>query len=264
MAAHSTATHPTAIIHPTAHIHEAAEIGPFCIIGAEVEIGARTRLMANLYLEGPTTIGEDNIFFPYSTVGVASQDKKYKGERAYTRIGSRNTIREFVTIHRGTEGGGLLTEIGDDNLLMAYTHVAHDVKIGSGAVLDNAVTLAGHVTVGDNATISAFSGVHQFCRVGRESFIGGYSVVTQDVMPFSSVVSEREIRVFGANRVGLERRNFSREAIEGLQTAFRFLTRAGLNTSQAIERIQTEVAQGPEIDELIAFIASSARGVIKG
>jgi UDP-N-acetylglucosamine acyltransferase len=264
MAAHSTAIHPTAIVHPTAHIHETAEIGPFCIVGAEVEIGAHTRLMANLYLEGPTTIGEDNIFFPYSTVGVASQDKKYKGERAYTRIGSRNTIREFVTIHRGTEGGGLLTEIGDGNLLMAYTHVAHDVKIGSGAVLDNAVTLAGHVTVGDNATLSAFSGVHQFCRVGRESFIGGYSVVTQDVMPFSSVVSEREIRVFGANRVGLERRNFSREAIEGLQTAFRFLTRAGLNTSQAIERIQTEVAQGPEIDELLAFIASSARGVIKG
>ena len=126
--------------------------------------------MANLYVEGPTAIGEDNVFFPYSTVGVASQDKKYKGERAFTRIGSRNTIREFVTIHRGTQGGGLLTEIGDGNLLMAYTHVAHDVKIGSGAMLDNGVTLAGHVTVGDNATISAFSGVHQFCRVGRECF----------------------------------------------------------------------------------------------
>ena len=258
------AVHPTAIIDAAARIHETADIGPFCVIGAEVEIGARTRLMANLYLEGPSTIGEDNLFFPYSTVGVASQDKKYKGERAYTKIGDGNTIREFVTIHRGTKGGGLLTEIGDGNLLMAYTHVAHDVKIGSGAVLDNAVTLAGHVTVGDNATISAFSGVHQFCRVGRECFIGGYSVVTQDVMPFSSVVSEREIRVFGANRVGLERRNFTREAIEGLQTAFRLLTRAGLNTSQAIERIKAEVAPGPEIDELLAFIESSARGVIKG
>jgi UDP-N-acetylglucosamine acyltransferase len=256
--------HPTAIVDPAARLHETAEIGPFCIVGAEVEIGARTRLMANLFLEGPTTIGEDNLFFPYSTVGVASQDKKYKGERAFTRIGSFNTIREFVTIHRGTQGGGLLTEIGDRNLLMAYTHVAHDVKIGSGAVLDNAVTLAGHVLVGDNATISAFSGVHQFCRVGRESFIGGYSVITQDVMPFSSVVSEREIRVFGANRVGLERRNFSREAIEALQTAFRLLTRAGLNTSQAIERIQTEVDRCPEIDELLGFIGSSDRGVIKG
>src|SRR5580658_3093785 len=256
--------HPTAIVDPSAWIDASADIGPWCVIGAEVEIGARTRLMASLYVEGPTTIGVDNVFFPYSTVGVASQDKKYKGERAFTRIGSRNTIREFVTIHRGTEGGGLLTEIGDGNLLMAYTHVAHDVKIGNGAVLDNAVTLAGHVTVGDNATISAFSGVHQFCRVGRECFVGGYSVVTQDVMPFSSVVSEREIRVFGANRVGLERRNFSREAIERLQTAFRLLTRAGLNTSQAIERIRAEVESGPEIEELLAFIASSQRGVIKG
>jgi UDP-N-acetylglucosamine acyltransferase len=256
--------HPTAIVDATARIDESADIGPFCVIGAEVEIGPRTRLMANLYMEGPTNIGEDNIFFPYSTVGVASQDKKYKGERAFTRIGSRNTIREFVTIHRGTQGGGLLTEIGDANLLMAYTHVAHDVKIGSGTVLDNAVTLAGHVTVGDNATISAFSGVHQFCRIGRESFIGGYSVVTQDVMPFASVVSEREIRVFGANRVGLERRNFSKEAIESLQTAFRLLTRAGLNTTQAIEKIQAEVEPCPEIAELLAFIASSQRGVIKG
>jgi UDP-N-acetylglucosamine acyltransferase len=256
--------HPTAIVNKAAAIHESAEIGPYCIVGAEVEIGARTRLMASLFIEGPTTIGEDNVFFPYSTVGVASQDKKYKGERAFTRIGSFNTIREFVTIHRGTEGGGLVTEIGDRNLLMAYTHVAHDVKIGSGAVLDNAVTLAGHVTVGDNATISAFSGVHQYCRIGRDSFIGGYSVVTQDVMPFSSVVSEREIRVFGANRVGLERRDFSREAIEALQTAFRLLTRAGLNTSQAVERIGAEVERGPEIEELLAFIATSGRGVIKG
>jgi UDP-N-acetylglucosamine acyltransferase len=256
--------HPTAIVDATARIDESADIGPFCVIGAEVEIGPRTRLMANLYMEGPTNIGEDNIFFPYSTVGVASQDKKYKGERAFTRIGSRNTIREFVTIHRGTQGGGLLTEIGDANLLMAYTHVAHDVKIGSGTVLDNAVTLAGHVTVGDNATISAFSGVHQFCRIGRESFIGGYSVVTQDVMPFASVVSEREIRVFGANRVGLERRDFSKEAIESLQTAFRLLTRAGLNTTQAIEKIQAEVEPCPEIAELLAFIGSSQRGVIKG
>jgi UDP-N-acetylglucosamine acyltransferase len=256
--------HPTAIVDPSAHIHETADIGPYCIIGAEVEIGARTRLMANLYVEGPTTIGEDNVFFPYSTVGVASQDKKYKGERAFTRIGNRNTIREFTTIHRGTEGGGLLTAIGDDNLLMAYAHVAHDVKVGAGTVLANGVTIAGHVTIGDNATIGAFTGVHQFCRVGRESFIGGYSVVTQDVMPFASVTSDREIRVFGANRVGLERRGFTRDTIESLQTAIRLLTRAGLNTSQAVERIQAEVQPCKELEELIQFIGSSERGVIKG
>src|SRR5450432_3352636 len=159
--------HPTAIVDPQARIAETAEIGPYCIIGAEVEIGARTRLMANLYLEGPTWIGEDNIFYPFSSVGVASQDLKYKGERAETRIGDRNKIREFVTIHRGTAGGGLVTTLGNDNLLMAYTHVAHDVRLGSNAVLANGVTLAGHVGIGDWAVIGAFTGVHQFCRIGR-------------------------------------------------------------------------------------------------
>ena len=256
--------HATAIVDPGAQIDPTAEIGPFCIIGKEVEIGARTRLMANVFVEGVTNIGADNVFYPYSTVGVASQDKKYRGERAFTRIGNGNTIREFVTIHRGTEGGGLTTEIGNGNLLMAYAHVAHDVKIGNGNVLANAVTLAGHVTIADNTTIGAFTGVHQFCRVGRESFVGGYSVVTQDVMPFSSVVSEREIRVFGANRVGLERRNFTRDSIESLQTALRILTRGGLNTTQAVEKIRAEVPPCRELDELLEFIASSPRGVIKG
>ena len=258
------AVHPTAIVHADARIDPSADIGPFCIIGDEVEIGPRTRLMANVFVEGVTTLGADNLFYPYSTVGVASQDKKYRGERAFTRIGNGNTIREFVTIHRGTEGGGLVTEIGNANLLMAYTHVAHDVKIGDGNILANAVTLAGHVTIADNTNIGAFSGVHQFCRVGRESFIGGYSVVTQDVMPFSSVVSEREIRVFGANRVGLERHNFSADTIESLQRALRMLTRGGLNTSQAVEKIRGEVPPCAELDELLAFIASSLRGVIKG
>jgi len=256
--------HPTAIIDPGARIDSTAEIGPYCVIGDEVEIGARTRLMASVFVEGATTIGEDNTFYPYSTVGVASQDKKYHGERAFTRIGDGNSIREFVTIHRGTEGGGLTTSIGDGNLLMAYVHVAHDCHIGACNILANAVTLAGHVTIADNANIGAFSGVHQFCRVGRESFVGGYSVVTQDVMPFSSVVSDREIRVFGANRIGLERRSFSRDSIESLQTALRILTRGGLNTTQAVEKIRAEVPPCAELDELLVFIASSPRGVIKG
>src|SRR5215471_10828766 len=159
--------HPTAIVDPNARVAETADIGPYCIIGPEVEIGARTRLMANIYLEGPTTIGEDNIFYPYSTVGVASQDLKYKGERAETRIGHRNKIREFVTIHRGTQGGGLVTSIGSDNLLMAYTHIAHDATIGNHVILVNGVTLGGHVVVDDWAEVSAFTGIHQFCHVGR-------------------------------------------------------------------------------------------------
>jgi UDP-N-acetylglucosamine acyltransferase len=255
--------HPTAVIDPRARIADTADIGPYCILGSEVEIGPGTRLMAHVYLEGPTRIGEDNIFFPYSTVGVASQDLKYRGERAETRIGNRNKIREFVTIHRGTEGGGRVTSIGDDNLLMAYVHVAHDVRVGSHAVLANAVTLGGHVTVGDWAVIGASSGVHQFCRIGRHSIIGGYSVVTQDVLPFSNTVSEREIKVFGANKIGLERRGFARETIEKLQTALRLLTRAGLNTSQAVERIRAEIPGCPEVEELLGFIGESARGVIK-
>lgn len=255
--------HSTAIVDPRARIAESAEIGPYCIVGADVEIGARTRLMANLYLEGPTWIGEDNIFFPFSTVGVASQDLKYKGERAETRIGDRNRIREFVTIHRGTQGGGLLTSIGSDNLLMTYTHVAHDVRIGNHVILGNSVGLAGHVTIEDWADISPFSGVHQFCRIGRHAFIGPYSVVKQDVLPYSLTSNKPEVAVFGANSIGLERRGFEKNVIESLQTAFRLLTRSQLNTSQAIERIRAEISPCAEVDELIEFIRSSERGVVK-
>lgn len=255
--------HPTAIIDPSARIDETADIGPYTVIGAEVEIAARTRLMAHIYVEGPTRIGEDNVFFPFSTVGVASQDLKYKGERAETRIGDRNRIREFVTIHRGTQGGGLITSIGDDNLLMAYVHVAHDVHAGNHTILANGVTLGGHVLVGDWAVIGAFSGVHQYGRVGRHAMVGGYSVVTRDVAPFSMTVTEREAKVFGANRTGLERRGFPPATIERLHKAFRLLTRSKLNTSQAIERIRGEIDGCPEVDELIEFIESSERGVIK-
>jgi UDP-N-acetylglucosamine acyltransferase len=257
------AIHPAAIVDPQARISPSADIGPYCIIGADVEVGARTRLMAHVYLEGVTRIGEDNLFYPYSTVGVASQDLKYKGEPAETRIGNRNKVREFVSIHRGTEGGGLITEIGDDNLLMAYAHVAHDVRVGNHTQLGNAVTFAGHVTVEDWAVIEAFSGVHQFCRIGKHAFVGGYSVVTKDVLPFSMTVSPRESKVFGENKVGLERRGFSREAIESLHKAFRLLTKAGLNTTQAVERIRAEVPGGPEVNDLLAFMDRCERGFIK-
>ena len=255
--------HPTAIVDPQAQIEETAHIGPYCIVGRDVEIGAGTRLMAHVYVEGPARIGDDNIFFPYSTVGVASQDLKYRGERAETRIGNRNKIREFITIHRGTEGGGLVTSIGDDNLLMAYVHVAHDVRLGHHCVLSNAATLGGHVSVGDWAWIGASSGVHQFCRVGRHAIIGGYSVITQDVLPFSNTVTEREAKVFGANKVGLERRGFNAETVDALHKAFRLLTRSGLNTTQAVECIRQEIPGSAEVDELLEFIATSQRGFIK-
>jgi len=255
--------HPTAIVDPRARIAQSADIGPFCIVGAEVEIGARTRLMANLYLEGPTWIGEDNIFFPFGSVGVASQDLKYKGERAETRIGDRNRVREFVTIHRGTAGGGLVTNIGSDNLLMTYTHVAHDCQIGNHVILGNSVGLAGHVTIEDWVDVAPFSGVHQFCRIGRHAFIGPYSVIKQDVMPYSLTSHKPEVGVYGANSVGLERRGFPKPVVESLQTALRLLTRSNLNTSQAVDRIRAEAPPCAEVDELLEFIRVSERGVVK-
>ncbi len=255
--------HPTAIVDPLARIAESAGIGPYSIVGAEVEIGPRTRLMAHNYLEGPTSIGEDNLFFPFSSVGVASQDLKYKGERAETRIGHRNRIREFVTIHRGTQGGGLVTSIGSDNLLMVYSHVAHDVRIGDHVILGNSVGLAGHVVIEDWADLGPYTGVHQFCRIGRHAFIGPYSVIKQDILPFSLTSAKPEVEVFGANSIGHGRRGFEKPVIESLQTAFRLLTRSQLNTSQAIDRIRAEVLSCPEIEELIQFIRSSERGVVK-
>jgi UDP-N-acetylglucosamine acyltransferase len=257
------AIHSTAIVDPSAVIDASAEVGPYSIIGADVRIGARTRLLGNIFVEGPIEIGEDNVFYPYSTVGVAPQDLKYRGERSATRIGHRNKIREFVTIHRGTEGGGMLTAIGDDNLLMAYTHVAHDTKVGNHTVIGHGATLGGHVTVGDWAVVSAGSAVHQFCRIGRHCIIGGYSVITQDVLPFSTTVSPRELKVFAANAVGMERRGFSAEAIDAMHKALRLLTRSGLNTTQAIERIRAEVPPSAEVEELLEFIRTSERGFVK-
>jgi UDP-N-acetylglucosamine acyltransferase len=255
--------HSTAIVDPSAHIAESASIGPYSIIGPHVEIGPRTEIKAHVYLDGRLSVGEDNVFFPYSTIGVAPQDLKYHGEPSETRIGNRNQIREFVTIHRGTEGGGMLTSLGDDNLLMAYVHVAHDAKVASHVVLGHAATVGGHVTVEDWAIVSASTGIHQFCRIGRHAIIGGYSVITQDVLPFSNTVTAREAKVFGANTTGLKRRGFAAENIDALHKAFRLLTHSGLNTSQALDRIAAEIDSTPELIELIEFIRSSERGFVK-
>jgi UDP-N-acetylglucosamine acyltransferase len=255
--------HSSAIVDPGARIDSSADIGPFCVIGAEVEIGARTKLYGNVFVEGPTWIGSDNVVYPYTTLGLASQDKKYRGEQSETRIGNRNTIREFVTIHRGTEGGGALTQVGDDNWIMSHVHIAHDCIIGNQTILSHGVVIGGHVHVGDWAVLGGGSAVHQFCRIGKHSMVGGYSVITQDVLPYSMTVSPRENKIFGANAVGLERRGFDAATVEGLQKTFRLLTRSGLNTSQALEKIREEVAPTQELEELLAFIASSERGFVK-
>ncbi|MDQ2773737.1 MAG: acyl-ACP--UDP-N-acetylglucosamine O-acyltransferase [Acidobacteriota bacterium] len=257
------AIHPTAIIDPKAEISLQAEIGPYCIVGAGVTIGARTRLMAHVYLEGKLTIGEDNTFYPYCSCGAAPQDKKYKGELSETQIGNRNTIREFVTIHRGTQGGGLITSIGDGNLLMAYVHAAHDVIIHNHTILANGVTFAGHVVVEDYVNVGGLSAIHQFVRIGQHSIIGSYSVIKQNVLPYSITASDHEAKVYGANRVGLERRGFDAEAIEPLQNTFRLLTRSGLNTTQALAKIEEEIPQTAEVGNVLEFIRNSQNGFLK-
>ena len=255
--------HPAAVVDPAATIQEEVEVGPYCVIGPEVKIGRGTRLLAHVYVEGPTTIGEYNIFYPYSTVGVAPQDLKYRGERARTVIGDRNQIREFCTIHRGTAGGGSLTSIANDNLLQCYAHVAHDCHVGSRCLLAHSATLGGHVTVDDCASVGAHCGVHQFCRVGTHSYIGGFSVITQDVLPYSLVSAKREAESFGVNRIGLERKGFTKHQIQALRRAFRILLRSGLNTDQALARISAEVDETTELRVLREFIKRSERGFVK-
>lgn len=254
--------HPTAVIAAGARVHESAEVGPYCVIGDDVEIGAGCVLMAHVFVQGPIRIGERNRFFPYTTIGVVPQDLKFAGEHSVTEIGGDNTFREFVSVHRGTRGGGARTSIGNGCLLQAHAHVAHDCSIGNGVILGHGATMAGHVTVEDSAYVGAFSGIHQFCRIGRHAIIGGYSVVTKDVMPFSVTVSEREVRTFGVNKVGLERHGVSKERIDRLHHAFRLLTASKLNTTQAVEQLRAE-GLNEDLEILVAFIESSERGVIK-
>lgn len=258
----STFIHKTALVSPDASIGEDCYIGPFSVIGQNVKLGNRVRVDSHAVIDGRTTIGDDSHLFPFVSIGLAPQDLKYGGEDTETVIGSRNQIREFVTIHRGTEGGGGRTVIGNDNLLMAQAHVAHDCTIGNNVIMANAATLAGHVVIGDRANVGAYSGVHQFCRVGPEAFIGGYSVVVKDAMPFA-IIQGNHARCFGLNRVGMRRRGYPRETIDKLNHAFHLLLAAKLNTTQALERIRAEITDCKEVDILVEFIESSKRGVVK-
>jgi UDP-N-acetylglucosamine acyltransferase len=252
----------TAIVSAKAQIGDDCRIGPFCVIGDEVSLGRGVRIDSHSVIDGRTTIGDETHIFPFVSIGLAPQDLKYAGEETETIIGSRNQIREFVTIHRGTAGGGGKTIIGDDNLLMAQAHVAHDCRIGNNVIMANAATLAGHVEIGDRANVGAYSGVHQFCRVGPEAFIGGYSVVVKDAMPYA-IIQGNHARCFGLNRVGMRRRGYPRETIEKLNHAFHLLLAAKLNTTQALERIRAEIKDCPEVDMLVEFIETSKRGVVK-
>ena len=257
-----TSIHETAIVSPDAKIGEDCRIGPFCTVASEVVLGDGVVLDSHVVVGGRTSIGDETHIFPFASIGLAPQDLKYAGEPTATEIGRGNQIREFVTIHRGTEGGGGLTRIGDRNLLMAQAHVAHDCQIGSDVIMANAATLAGHVEIADRANIGAYSGVHQFCRVGVEAFIGGYSVVVKDAPPYA-IIQGNHAKCYGLNKVGLKRRGYSRGTIEKLHHAYHLLLTAKLNTSQAVERIKAEIRDCPEVDELVRFIETSKRGVVK-
>jgi UDP-N-acetylglucosamine acyltransferase len=255
--------HPTAIVSDRAQLGEDCFVGPYCVIGDEVVLGAGVRIESHAVIEGRTRIGDGTHIYPFASIGLAPQDLKYRGEAAETRIGARNQIREFVTIHRGTQGGGMLTAVGDDCLIMAQAHVAHDCLVGDHVIMANAATLAGHVVVASGANIGAYSGVHQFCRIGREAYVGGYSVVVKDALPFALSVGNHA-KCYGLNKEGMRRRNYPRATIAALHHAFHLLLSARLNTTQALERIRAEITTDvPEVEEVLSFIESSTRGVIK-
>jgi UDP-N-acetylglucosamine acyltransferase len=253
--------HPSAVIAAGAVVPASCTVGPFCTIGPEVELGDDCKLISHVVLDGRTRIGARNVFHPFCAVGVSPQDLKYKGEPTALEMGDGNTIRECVTISRGTVGGGGVTRLGSNCLLMAGVHIGHDSQVGSHCILANCATLAGHVIIEDYVTLGAFCPVHQHCIVGTYSFIGGGTIVTQDVLPFSLTSSKRENKAFGINKVGLARRGFSPERLQVLQKAFRFLLAAKLNTTQALEKIKE--LEGEDAALLARFIERSERGVIK-
>lgn len=255
--------HPTAVIDPKAKIPNSCKIGPFCVVGPEVTLGEGCELLSHVVLSGPLQIGSNNRVYPFTTIGLEPQDLKFKGEVTRVEIGDNNVIRECVTIHRGTPGGGGVTRIGNNCLFMAYVHIAHDCVVGDHVIMANNATLAGHVTVENYATVGAFSPVHQFARVGAHAYIGGGSVITRDVLPFSRTSAEREAKAYGVNTVGLQRRGFSKERIVDIQRAFRVLINSKLNTTQAVEKLKAAGELGDDIQKLVSFIESSARGVIK-
>ncbi len=255
--------HPTAIIHPRAQIASSVTAGPYAVIGEDVELGDDCEVMDHAVLAGPAKIGGGNRFFPFASVGQPPQDMKYQGEPTRLEMGDGNTIREFVTVHRGTVQAGGVTRIGSHNLLMAYVHIAHDCQLGSHIVMANGASLAGHVEIGDHAIIGAFCGIHQFTRLGAYCFLGAYSVVNKDILPYMKTTADRPLTVLGPNRIGLEREGMSKEDVAELEAAYRLLSRSKLNTSQALEAIEQRGFKSPQVKLLVEFIRQSERGVAK-
>jgi UDP-N-acetylglucosamine acyltransferase len=262
------AIHPTAIVAPAAQVPGSCIIGPYCTIGPNVVLGEDCELISHVVLEGHLTLGAGNRIFPFACLGVAPQDLKYAGEPTRCNIGDLNTIREYVTISRGTAAGGGMTTVGNGCLIMAYAHIGHDSHIGNGCILANSATLAGHVVVEDYAVVGALCPVHQFCRIGQYAYIGGGTTITQDVLPYSLTSIERNNHAYGLNKVGLQRRGFSPAQIKQLRQAYRLLQGSKLNTTDALAAIRATLAESPSPDAehvayLANFIANSHRGIIK-
>ena len=254
--------HETAFVDPSAELGDGVRIGPLAIVGASVVLGDDTEVAGHGHVQGPAKLGRENVIYPQACVGFDPQDKKYEGEETTLEVGDRNIFRELCTINRGTGPGGGVTRVGSDNLFLTGAHVGHDCTVGDSTVFVNNATLGGHVEMQDWATLGAFSSVHPFARIGAHAYIGGYSIITMDVLPFGTTVGQKP-QCYGANRIGLERRGFTADEIEGLNKAFRLLLRSKLNTTQAIERIEAELAGQPHVDFLVSFLRSSERGVIK-
>jgi UDP-N-acetylglucosamine acyltransferase len=256
------AVHPTAIIHPEARLHESVEVGPYAVIGPKVSIGAGTTVGPHAVIEGRTTIGEKNRIFQFASVGASPQDLKYAGEDTELVIGNGNQIREFATLHLGTIGGGGVTRVGNNNLFMANSHVAHDCIVGNGCIFANSATLAGHVEIHDYVILGGLSAVHQFTRIGRHAFVSGGSMVAMDIPPFCTAQGDRA-ELAGLNTVGMQRHGYSDEQLRRVKEAYKILFRSKLGLNEALDRLQAEFGGQAEIDLMVDFITTSQRGITR-
>jgi len=255
--------HPQAVVAPGAKLGPGVKVGAYAIVGDEVELGEGCLLHPHATVGGPAKYGCNNVFYSFSAVGGDSQEYTYRGERTELVVGDGNIFREYVTVSRGTQKGGGLTRVGDENFFLAYSHIGHDDQIGNRTLFVNGATLAGHVAVEDFATVGSFSVVHQYCRVGRYAYVGASTVIVQDVPPFSRVVTERETKGYGVNTIGLERKGFSKERLQALGRAFRLLSRSKMNTTQALAEMRSKLAGSDDVEELIRFIETAERGIVK-
>jgi UDP-N-acetylglucosamine acyltransferase len=260
---HQQQIHEQAVVSPEAKLDAGVQVGAFAVVGAGVELGEGCVLHPHAVVQGPSKFGAGNVFHNFCVIGGDPQDYSFAGEHVELEVGEGNIFREYVTISRGTKKGGGVTRIGSKNFFLAYSHVGHDCQVGSNTLFVNGATLAGHVEVQDFVTIGAFSPIHQFCRLGRYAYIGACTVITQDVLPFSLIVTERETRCFGPNTIGLERKGFSAERVKRLQEAFRLLVRSKKNTTQALEEMRAKMADSEDVKELIEFTKNAKRGIVK-